>query len=206
MVIGRVTEFTSSTQGADLQGGSLGFGLGVKSTKSSVAIDARLVNTDSAEIISSVTGKGSKSSGSLSVQKDWDSIAFGSSAFEKTDLGIALRDAVNFAAKQLEDKAYSGNNTVQPSKISGLVAFIGGNKVILNIGSGDRVSSGMVFVINHLLEVIKDPNTGEVIDEQTEAVAEIVVTEVKEKSTTCTIQKKLSTQYEIAVSDKVMQK
>ncbi len=207
LVIGRITEFTTSTKGVDLQQNSrLNLGLGLKSTKSSVAIDARLVDTASAEIITSVTGKGSKSSGSLSVQKDWNSIAFGSDEFRKTDLGIALRDAVNSTAKQLADQAYNGSNAPKGGKLSGSVAFAKGDKIVLNIGSGEGVTNGMVFVVNHLIEEIKDPDTGEVIDQQIEPVAEIKATEVKEKSTTCTLVKKLSKDYDIAVSDKVEQK
>jgi curli biogenesis system outer membrane secretion channel CsgG len=205
LVIGKVTEFSSKSSSTDIQHQS-GLGLGIKSTKSIVAIDARMVDTASAEIIASATGKGSKSSGSLSIVKDWNAIAFGSDEFRKTDLGVALRDAVNSVAKQLASTAYSGTNTAQPSKISGLVAFVGENKIVLNIGSGDGVTTGMTFIVNHLLNLIKDPNTGEVIDEETEAVAEISVTEVKDKSTTCTVMKKLSTNYEITVSDKVVQK
>lgn len=64
----------------------------------------------------------------------------------------------------------------------------------------------MLFIVQCVLEVVKDPKTGEVIDEVSEAVAEIKVTEVKKKSATCVVLAKLNSKYMIAVEDKVEQK
>ncbi len=205
LVMGRVTEF--SFKSTEVGGISLtkGLGLGVKSTKANVAIDARLVDTGSAEIISSVTGKGNKSTANVKVAYKWDAIAFGSDEFRQTDLGTATRDAVASVAKQLGEKAYSGG-AVQASKLSGAVAYASGSRVILNIGSESGIKSGMVFIVQHVLDVVKDPDTGEVIDEVTEPVAEIKVTEVKAKSATCTVVTKLNSKYVIAVGDKAEQK
>lgn len=207
LVMGRVTEF--SFKSSEVGGISLkkGVGLGLKSTKANVAIDARLVDTSSAEIISSVTGKGAKSTANVKVAYKWDAIALGSDEFRQTDLGKATREAVTSVAKQLGEKAYgSGQGPSQPDKITGVVAYAGDSKVIINIGSSSGIKAGMVFVVQHVLEVVKDPNTGEVIDEVSEAVAEIKVTEVKEKSATCAVVTKLSSKYAIAVQDKVEQK
>jgi curli biogenesis system outer membrane secretion channel CsgG len=207
LVMGRVTEF--SFKSTEVGGLSLnkGVGLGLKSTKANVAIDARLVDTSSAEIISSVTGKGNKSSSNVKVAYKWDAIALGSDEFRQTNLGIATRDAVASVAKQLAEKAYnSGEGPAQPEKLIGAVAYAGGNKVIINIGSNSGIKPGMIFIVQHVLEVVKDPKTGEVIDEVSEAVAEIKVTEVKEKSATCTVLDKLNSKYEISVEDKVEQK
>ncbi len=205
LVMGRVTEF--SFKSTEVGGLSLkkGIGLGFKNIKSNVAIDARLVDTSSAEIISSITGKGSKSSTNVKVAYEWEAIAFGSDEFRQTDLGKATREAVASVAKQLGEKAY-GSGPAQPSKLSGAVAYAGGNRVIINIGSVSGIKPGTVFIVKHVIEVVKDPATGEVIDEVTEDVAEIVVAEVKEKSSTCTVQSKLSSKYPIAVGDKVEQK
>jgi curli biogenesis system outer membrane secretion channel CsgG len=205
LVMGRVTEF--SFKSTEVGGISLtkGIGLGLKNTKANVAIDARLVNTSSAEIISSVTGKGDKSSSNIKVAYKWDAIALGSDEFRQTDLGIATRDAVASVAKQLAEKTY-GSGSAQPSKLSGTVAYAGNGKVIINIGLESGIKPGMIFIVQHVLEVVKDPNTGEVIDEVTEPIAEIKATDVKEKSTTCAVSTKLNTSYEIKVGDKAEQK
>ncbi len=205
LVMGRVTEF--SFKSTEVGGISLkkGVGLGLKNTKANVAIDARLVDASSAEIISSVTGKGNKSTANVKVAYKWDAIALGSDEFRQTDLGKATREAVASVAKQLGEKAYS-SGAPQPAKLTGAVAYAGGDRVIINLGSSFGIKTGMVFVVQHVLEVVKDPATGEFIDEVSEAVAEIKVTEVKEKSATCTVVTKLSSKYAIAVQDKVEQK
>jgi len=204
LVMGRVTEF--SFKSTEVGGISLkkGVGLGLKNTKANVAIDARLVDASTAEIIASVTGKGNKSTSNVKVAYNWEAIAFGSDEFRKTDLGKATREAVASAAQQLAQKAYGSDRV--PSKLNGVVAYASGNRVIINIGSSSGVKQDMVFVVSKVLEVVKDPTTGEVIDEVTEALAEIKVTEVKDKSATCTVLKKLSGDYAVAVGDKVEQK
>lgn len=207
LVMGRVTEFSLKSTGVSGLSLKKGIGLGVKSTNAIVAIDARLVEATTAEIIASVTGKGDKRSTNLSVAVEWEAIAFGSDEFRATNLGKATREAVASAAKKLADNAYgSGRGPSQPSKLSGVVAYASGNKVIINIGSSSGAKQDMVFVVRRVLEVVKDPETEEVIDEVTEAVAEIKVTEVKDKSATCTVLTKLNGDLTTEVGDKVEQK
>lgn len=207
LVVGRITDFTYDNKG----GGAVfntGAGIGVKQTTARVSIDARLVDTSTAEIIASVTGKGERKKTNVSLVVNWNALAFGSSEFHKTILGEALRDAVNSLATQLSQVAYKdgppGGGIA--AAITGYVADMAGNKVYINIGSRDGVQQGMVFVVHHVIRLIKDPKTGEVIDEVTEPVAEISVAEVKEKSSTCLILNRLSNQYWISVNDLVKQK
>jgi curli biogenesis system outer membrane secretion channel CsgG len=152
LVMGRVTEFSLKSTGVSGLSLKKGIGLGVKSTNAIVAIDARLVDATTAEIIASVTGKGDKRSTNLAVAVEWEAIAFGSDEFRKTNLGIATREAVASAAQQLADKAYgSGRGPSQPSKLSGVVAYASGNRVIINIGSSSGVKQDMVFVVSKVL-------------------------------------------------------
>ena len=207
LVMGKVTEFSFKTSGGAIATHT-GVGLGIKTTTALVAIDARLVNSTTAEIIAGVTGKGDKKQTNVAVVANWNAIAFGSSEFKQTILGQALRDSVVQVANGLAEKAYgkSSTTTGAPSAISGMVAYASANKVIINIGSGDGVQNGMTFVIYHVIEVVKDPKTGEIIDEVTEPVAEIAVTEVKDKSSTCAVMTRLSSRYSIANGDSVKQK
>ncbi len=202
LIMGRVTEFSikSTNRGLSLGGNSLG----VNKSNAVVAIDARLVDTASAEIIASVTGRGEKNQSGLSLSVDYNSVDFGSDEFRGTNLGIALREAVEQVAKGLSEKVKGG--PVNDSPIVGSVAYVNGNKVIINVGTGEGVQAAMVFMVQRVVEEVKDPDTGEVLDMVVENIAEIKVTEVKEKSATCTVIKKLSAQYEITVKDKVIQK
>ncbi|NLW49146.1 MAG: hypothetical protein GXY86_17660 [Firmicutes bacterium] len=200
LVMGRITEFTFKTSG----GGALSFfkggGLGIKTTTSRVVLDARMVDTSTAEILAGVKGKGEKKQTNLGLIYDWNAIAFGSDEFRKTDIGIALRDAVYEVANGLAKKAYRNE---EPVETSGLVAYVLGEKVYINLGSSDGIKPGMVFVVYHIFDFVKDPLTGEIIDEISEPIAEITVAEVKEKASTCIITTRLNSQYDIAIQDKV---
>jgi|SRR5690554_3429769 len=202
LVIGRVTEFTNKTTGGSLSVG--GKGLGLKTTTSRVALDARLVSADTAEIVAAVTGKGEKKQSNISVDYDWHHLDLNSEEFRATNLGIALREATDQVAKQFGEKVLAF--TPAPSKLTGYVAYASDSRVILNIGSNDGVKVGMVFNVLHIIEEVRDPETDEIIDEISEVVAEIKVTEVKERSATCSIQKRLSSEFSIAVRDKAVEK
>ncbi len=204
LVMGRVTEFTFKSSGGGAISGKKGLGLGVKTTTARVTLDARLVETSTAEILTGVKGSGEKKQTNLGLVYDWEAIGFGSDEFRKTNLGVALREAVNEVAQGLSEKAYQ--NSTPDALLTGLVAYVSGSKIYINLGSSDGVQPGMVFVVYHIIDLVKDPLTGEVIDEISEPVAEITVTEVKEKASTCTITTKLSSKYAIAVQDKVQQK
>ncbi len=202
LVMGRVTQFSFKSNGGAIANHK-GFGLGINATNAIVTIDSRLVDTTSAEIVSVVTGKGEKKQTNLGIVANWNAIAFGSSEFRKTNLGEALRDAVNQVATGLVDKAYGDGNTQSADSLSGLIAYSSGNKVIINLGNGDGVQPGMHFIIHHVIEVVKDPKTGEVIDEVTEPLAEISVAEVKDKSATCVVVSVFNRRYPIANGDTV---
>ncbi len=203
LVMGRVTEFSFKSSGGGAIG-KKGIGLGVKTTTARVTIDARLVETSTAEILTGVKGAGEKKQTNLGLVYDWSAISFGSDEFRKTNIGLALREAITQLANGLSEKAYG--NAEPPGVLTGQIAYVSGSKVYINLGSSNGVKPGMVFTVYHILDLVKDPSTGEVIDEVSEPVAEITVTEVKEKASTCTVTTKLSVKYEIAVQDQVKQK
>lgn len=205
-IMGKVTEFSTDSQGGSI-GLRGGYGLRIKNNTARVTIVARLVDTSTAEIVTSVTGKGEKSQTNVGLAVKWNAIAIGSNEFYKTNLGIALRDAVTSVAQQLSDQAYpDGGNNAPVSGIEGLVADTYGNKVYITAGTRDGVKPGMIFEVHHILRVVKDPSTNEVIDYVTEPVATISVTDVKEKSATCVIVSRLSSKYSITAKDLVKQR
>ena len=203
LLMGRVTEFSNKTAGGSLSLG--GKGLGLQTTTSRVVIDARLVDTATAEIIVAAKGEGEKKQPHISLEYDWHSLDFSSEEFRATNLGKALRESVDKVVDALSKRV----DKYEPAPVkglSGLVAYAGVDRVILNIGSSDGVQEGMVFVVHKIIQEIKDPASGAVIDSITETVAELKVTEVKAKSATCSIVKKLSSGVEMAIGDKAIQK
>ncbi|HYH02703.1 MAG TPA: CsgG/HfaB family protein, partial [Bacillota bacterium] len=207
LIMGRVTEFADNSKGATVFLPRNGFGLGIKAHTAQVAIDARVVDATTAEIQYAVTGRGEKKQTSLGIAVNWNTIGFGSDEFKKTNLGIALRDAVASVASQLCEKVYgTPAPSIEPGPVSGLVADIFEKKVYLTVGTADGVEPGMNLIIHHVIRTVKNPQTDEIIDYITEPVAEIEVTEVKEKSAVGVITKRLNRRYEITINDLVTEK
>lgn len=199
LVIGRITDFSTTDDNDILANPNHNNPMGMRLTKttSRVSIDARMVDATTAEILTGVTGTGKKTTINIGLITKEGGISFGDKNFEKSDLGKAFRQAANSAARQLATKAYEDTALT----ISGMIAYVSADRIIINVGKKDGVETGMVFKVAHKLAALKDPATGEVIGEATEPIAEISVIEVKEKSASCKIVTKLTDDYEIAVSD-----
>jgi hypothetical protein len=116
-----------------------------------------------------------------------------------------LRQAVYSVAYQLANKAYDGH-TIPSLALNGKIAYTGPSQTIINIGVNDGVAQGMTFIVRHVIDVVKDPDTGAIVDDVTEPVAEIIVNTVKDKSATCSIATNLGSKYRIAVKDQVVSK
>jgi curli biogenesis system outer membrane secretion channel CsgG len=211
LIIGKVTEFSTDSKGAAVDT-PRGVGFGIRSNTARVTIDARMVDTTSAEILATASGHGEKKQTSIGLRVDFTRIEFGSNEFRKTNLGVALRDAVNALAEQLAAKA-DAINPVPPSRhsgrptepIFGKVATIYGNKIYLNIGDRDGVYPGMKFRVYRVVKTVKDPNTGKIIDYITEPTAIITVISVKRDSAVCRIRARINSKYRVAAKDIVKQ-
>lgn len=94
-------------------------------------------------------------------------------AFKHDNVGKAVEaacsEAVNFMVGQLSKIAWSGS-----------VVQVANGKVYINRGTREGVSVGQNFVVG-TAEVIRDPDSGEVLDTNMEEVARLEVTEAKEK-------------------------
>lgn len=205
LVIGRISEFSTKEDDDALANLNHNNPMGMRITRTTarVAIDARLVDATTAEIITSVTGSGKKKTVNLGIISKQGGISFGDKDFQKSDIGKALRQAVTSTARQLATKAYDG---MTPLTITGMIAYVSADRIIINVGKKDGVEPGMVFKVAHKLNTLKDPVTGQALGDVTEPVAEISVTEVKDKSATCSVLTKLSDAYTITVADPIESK
>lgn len=97
--------------------------------------------------------------------------------FEKDNMGLATADAVNqaveFLIAQLDALPWQGS-----------VVLAKEDKITINRGTRDGVAVGMKFDVGSS-EILTDPDTGEVLDEELTAVGTIEVVSVKEKVATC---------------------
>jgi curli biogenesis system outer membrane secretion channel CsgG len=194
MVVGSITQFGLENKSMNLGGiggalGGWGAGrVGTKEGKAAVAIDARIIDVNTGEIVATATGKGtSKRSGMLLGGGGGGGGGFGaggidmgSSNFQDTILGEATRAAVSNLVTQLISQ--SGKVEATQISISGLVADVSGGEITINVGKAAGVAVGMKLAVERVTREIKDPATGNVLRKVTAPVGEVEVTQVDESS------------------------
>jgi len=194
IVVGSITQFGMEDKSLNLGGLGGGWGgwgagrVGTKKGKASVAIDARVVDVNTGEIVAVGTGKGISSRSGLllggggggSGGYGAGGIDMGSSNFQETILGEATRAAVNDLVSQLIGQ--SGKVEATQVSINGLVADTTGDELIINVGKAAGVTVGMKLSVERISREIKDPATGNVLRKVTAPVGEIEVTQVDEAS------------------------
>ncbi len=197
IIIGAITEFGNETQNKNVGGGGgnwHGFGvggIGHSNTKANVAINARIVNVDTGEIVAVADGTAESSRSSTSLLGgggNWHgfgggNVDFGSSNFQNTIIGEATKAAVDKLSANLI--ADSPKVSVRTITVDGLVAAVDGGQIILNVGSNAGVKAGDQLQVLRVTKEIKDPSTGEVIRRLTTTVGVIKATDVDAKSSVC---------------------
>jgi len=180
VIIGSVTQFDLQKQNAG--GGIFGVGASTQDTDAEVAINVRIVDTNTAEILYSTQGKGNKS------QSDTQLRAFGVRAGASTSnegklLTLATEQAIQTITQNINTQA----DTIAALQQSipdaeALVASVAGNTIILNKGTKEGYQEGMVVSIERVTQEVKDPQSGEVIRTLTTKLGEVQLTDVDAKS------------------------
>ncbi|HTV07120.1 MAG TPA: CsgG/HfaB family protein [Acidobacteriaceae bacterium] len=199
IIVGSITEFGNETKNVGVGGGGwtwhgLGTGgFGHHNSKAIVAVTARIVNINTGEILASEDGKGESSRSSTSMAGfggGWGGagggqVNFGSSDFQQTIIGEAVKAATDQLATALEGDA--SKVTTPTISVSGVVAAVVNGQVVLNVGSGAGLRVGDTLTIERVTMTIKDPTTGKVLRQMTTPLGEVQVTNVDAVSAVCKI-------------------
>jgi curli biogenesis system outer membrane secretion channel CsgG len=194
IIVGSITQFGNDTKNTNVggSGGNWGgFGLGGfghKNTKAIVAVDARMIDVDTAEILGVAEGKGQSERSSTSMLgggggwHGWGAgnVDFGSSDFQNTILGEAVRAATDQMSREVI--ANQGKLVTRTVVVNGLIAAVESGQIILNVGSRAGVKIGDQLAVERLTKEIKDPATGQVLRRLTAPVGTVRITEVDEAS------------------------
>lgn len=195
IIIGSITQFGRDDKTTSVGGGAFGGlnkyglgGVGKKDSKAVVAVSARLISTDTAEILAAVTGKGESArsgtsligSGGSGSSGGGGGVGMNSSNFGDTILGEATLKAVASITTQLQGNA--GAIQARVIKLEGIVADASGDTLILNIGSKAGVRVGDKLFVKRAGREIRDPATGKVIRRIEETMGDVTITEVDELS------------------------
>lgn len=195
IITGSITQFGRDDKSTGVGGGAMSrvsdhFGLGGvrhSEAKAVVGISARMINTDTAEIIAVAKGVGESSRKSTSlIGAGGGDVAAGagggvaSKNFGATILGEATNAAVDQLCAQFDATAAQ-----LPAKIvviDGLVADATGNTLVLNVGSRIGIKVGDRLDVRRKIKDVRDPATGKVLRSIADKVGEVTITDVDEQS------------------------
>jgi curli biogenesis system outer membrane secretion channel CsgG len=198
MIVGSITQFGNETKNLNLGGaggGLIGHGLGGfghKKSKAIVALTARIVDIDTGEILAVAEGKGESQRESTSLLGGgggWSgfgggNVDFGSSDFQSTIIGEAVKAAVEQTSTQViagKDKLVTRTVVVE-----GLIAAVDGGQIILNVGAKAGVKVGDQLNVERVSREIKDPASGKVLRRISTTVGVVKVTDVDDISAVAT--------------------
>ena len=173
LVKGAITHAQGDTGGA---GGGIrikGFRIGGSGGTGEVNATISIVDSTTAQVLASTSVTGTHERKGMNVgyaTGDWGA-SFG--GHKKDNVGLAVEDAVAravaFMLEQIPNPPWTGT-----------VVTVNGGKVYVNRGEREGVIVGQRFVVGDV-EVLRDPDTGEVLDEMMTELATLKVVQVKEK-------------------------
>jgi curli biogenesis system outer membrane secretion channel CsgG len=179
LVKGEITGFQDGTQGG---GGGIGFGgirLGASGSQAEINALIYIVDSTTGQVKASKKVVGVAKSSGLSVGFTNRDFSGDLGGFKKTNVGkaveAAIDEAVAFCISQLDSLPWTGN-----------VILVKGTQVYFNRGSREGVTVGQIFKVGSS-EVLRDPGTGEVLDNSFTEKGQIKVETVKEKVSICSI-------------------
>jgi len=198
IITGSITQFGRDDKHMGAGGGGYGlgrFGLGgagKNESKAVVNVTAKMIDINTAEILAVATGSGQSKRGGFSLGGGgggWTGggggqVDMGSSNFANSILGEAVNASVADLGQQLDDNADS-LPTVKVV-VSGLVADVTGNTLILNVGTKAGVNVGDHLGIFRKGKEIRDPATGKVLKVVETRLGDVTITEADETSSTGT--------------------
>ena len=179
IVIGSVTEFGLEDKGGSINiglAGSNGLGglLGLKKSEGAVALDLRVVDTTTSQVVQTLKVREPISNTSVSTSTNYKAMSLGGDSFNNTPLGEATRHALEKAVAEIV--AVSARQPWQA-----LVVEVDGQNVAINAGSGSRLKEGDRFRVEHVVKRLTDPATGEVLSVRRKPLGTVEIKSVEEK-------------------------
>lgn len=175
VLMGSITQFSVDRRSAGMGA------LRVSFTEAESRMDVRLVSTTTAEILAIAEGQGKKRMGGVG----WEDFDFE----REFDVGLAqeaLRPAVETAVEEI---------VAQAEVLAALAPVVAPGEVVgspeegivyIDKGTGDGIQVGQFFDVYRIVDEIRD-SAGNILDEVTEKVGVIQVTQVLSQSSICSV-------------------
>jgi len=179
LVKGAITHVQGDTGGASGGVRIHGFRIGGGGKKGEVNATIYVVDSTTGQVLASTSVVGTSKDRGLRVGYDTGSWGAAFGGHKKDNVGKAVEaacaKAVQFLIAQLPNIQWTGS-----------VVLAKNGKVYVNRGTREGVQPGQEFVVGES-EILRDPDTGEVLDEEVTEVARIRADRVKEKLSICSV-------------------
>lgn len=179
LIKGEIVHFSEETSET---GGGFSFKhfkLGGKVGKAEIDVVMYIIDSTTGQVVASKRIKGKVKKRGLSLGYTNNDFNTNLGGFRKTSAGQAIEKAVDqgveFLVGKLEDIPWTGS-----------VILSKGNKVYINRGEREGVSVGDKFEVGDS-EVLRDPDTGEVLDESITKIGVVEVIKAKKKLAICKV-------------------
>lgn len=174
-----ITEASSNTSG-DSGGVRIhGFSIGGSSSKSSIVLVVKLIDTTTSEVVASERIRGEAGKAGLNLGYSGHGWGGELGTFAKTPIGEAAQDCINQAVKFIAGK-------MESYPLEGNIVSASEQAIIINLGENYGIRPGQNFVIRRKGEQLTDPETGEILgSSEGETLGVIEVVSTKEKISTC---------------------
>lgn len=149
--------------------------IGAAQGSSSVNITMYVVEVATGQVVASTSVVGKSNNGGTII--GLHNAFFGNS--HKDNLGKAVEDAVNQGAQWMITQ-------LPKLKWTGTVVTNNNGQIYINRGTRENVQAGQVFTVGEATQ-LRDPDTGEVLDEAFREVAKVQAVTVKDKVTICEV-------------------
>lgn len=159
LVKGEITEFEPGKQGRGMTGGfalgdsPIGVRLGGNRNTVHIAADIRLIDASTGEVLFTQRVDSQAKTFGLAFGLDYKDASLGSDNFNKTPLGMAVRDAVVEAAGFIVSQT-------REIQWTGRIVFEENGSVFVNAGADSGVQIGDTFDVSTIERELIDPSTG----------------------------------------------
>ena len=174
IVRGAVTEFEQNESGGGGGIGIHGFSLGVRGSNAHVAVDIRLIDSSTGQVLFSHNAVGKAESSGVAFGVASGHLDFSAASFRNAPIGQATRQAISDVIRFIIDR-------MEAVPFSAKVVKMEGNNVYINIGSSMNVRPGMRLYAYSLGEDLVDPDTGLKLGADEKMIGTVEVRDVQEK-------------------------
>jgi curli biogenesis system outer membrane secretion channel CsgG len=177
LVKGEIVHFSDKTSGTGGGIGIAGFRIGGKTSEAEITTVMYIVDSSTGQVVASKKCEGKVSESGLSLGMSVAGFHGDIGGFKKTNagkaMGMAVDQGVQFLEAQLEQIPWTGS-----------IILVKHGKIYINRGEREGVTVGQTFTVGQM-ETLRDPDTGEILDQSMEKIGSIKVLKVKKKIAIC---------------------